>query len=335
VAAPLLKSHAFRREREATWRKLEGLVGRIEKSGLRSLDSDDLASLPVLYRATLSSLSVARSISLDRNLLEYLEALSQRAYLCVYTNRRHMREAVSDFLLDRLPSAVRRFRWHVALAALMMLLGILAGYFLVTHNPESFHAFVDSSYSQGRGPEASREDLARSLGPPEDMSTDLLGAFSGDLFVHNATIALFSFALGFAAGLPVFLALLRFGLLIGAFFAVFARQGLGWEFGGWLAVHGTTEVLGILLASAGGIALAGALLFPGRHARLESLARRGREAGALALGAVMLLLVAGLLEGLVREQVIDTASRYWIGGVALVLWGLWFGLVGRGRREAM
>ncbi len=325
----MLKSRAFRREREASWRKLEGLVGRIEKSGLKTLDSDELASLPVLYRATLSSLSVARAISLDRNLLEYLEALSQRAYLCVYTNRRHMREAVSEFMLERLPAAVRRFRWHVVLALFFLMIGVTAGYFLVSNNPEAFHAFVDSAYSQGRGPEASRQDLERSLGGADGLDTDLLGAFSGDLFVHNATIALFSFALGFAAGLPVFLALLRFGLLMGAFFAVFIRQGLGWEFGGWLAVHGTTEVLGILLASAGGIALAGALLFPGPHARLESLARRGREAGALAIGAVLLLFVAGLLEGLVREQVTDMGTRYVIGGIALSLWLLWFGLAGR------
>lgn len=334
MRVPMLKSHAFRREREATWRKLEGLVGRIEKSGLRTLDSDELASLPVLYRATLSSLSVARSISLDRNLLEYLEALCQRAYLCVYTNRRHMREAIFDFLVVGLPGAVRRFRRHIALATLFLLLGVLAGYFIVTQNPESFHAFVDSAYSQGRGPEASREDLERSLGGAEGMDTGLLGAFSGDLFVHNATIALFSFALGFAAGLPVFLALLRFGLLMGAFFAVFVRQGLGVEFGGWLAVHGTTEILGILLASGGGLALAGALLFPGRLARLDSLARRGRECGALALGAVLLLFVAGLMEGLIREQVIHTPTRYIIGGAALIGWFLWFGFSGRKSRRA-
>ena len=330
----MLKSRAFRREREATWRKLEGLVGRIEKSGLKTLDSDELASLPVLYRATLSSLSVARAISLDRNLLEYLEALSQRAYLCVYTNRRHMREAVSEFLLHRLPAAVRRFRWHIALAMFFLLIGVTAGYFLVSRNPEAFHAFVDSAYSQGRGPEASREDLERSLGGADGMGTDLLGAFSGDLFVHNATIALFSFALGFAGGLPVFLALLRFGLLMGAFFAVFVRQGLGWEFGGWLAVHGTTEVLGILLASGGGLALAGALLFPGKYSRLESLARRGREAGALAIGSVILLFVAGLMEGLVREQVVDMRARYIIGGIALSLWLAWFALGGRRKGAA-
>ena len=79
-----LRSAEFRREREQTWRELEALVERAEKNGVASLDAASLARLPTLYRATLSGLSVARAISLDANLLSYLEALSARAYLSVY-----------------------------------------------------------------------------------------------------------------------------------------------------------------------------------------------------------------------------------------------------------
>ena len=78
-----LRSARFRKEREGTWLKLEELVTRAERRGLRALTGVDLAELATLYRATVSSLSVARAISLDRNLLEYLESLSQRAYFVV------------------------------------------------------------------------------------------------------------------------------------------------------------------------------------------------------------------------------------------------------------
>ena len=82
-----LRSYEFRRERERTWRELERLVKRVESGGHASLAPEELGRLPVLYRATLSSLSVARSISLDRNLLEYLEGLAARAYFCIYGGR--------------------------------------------------------------------------------------------------------------------------------------------------------------------------------------------------------------------------------------------------------
>ncbi|HEX2802292.1 MAG TPA: stage II sporulation protein M, partial [Phenylobacterium sp.] len=68
-----LKSHRFRSEREADWRRLETLLVRVEKRGARGLKRDELLEMPVLYRQALSSLSMARSISLDQGLTDYLE----------------------------------------------------------------------------------------------------------------------------------------------------------------------------------------------------------------------------------------------------------------------
>ena len=79
-----LKSAVFRKEREETWRELDRLISRIEKKGLRQLTPRETLQLPLLYRQTLSSLSVARATSLDAGMLAYLEALAARAYLAIY-----------------------------------------------------------------------------------------------------------------------------------------------------------------------------------------------------------------------------------------------------------
>ena len=60
-----LKSSEFRRAREASWRKLEAIVETAEKRGLGALGLDDLEEMPLLYRSTLSSLSVARAIAVS------------------------------------------------------------------------------------------------------------------------------------------------------------------------------------------------------------------------------------------------------------------------------
>lgn len=77
-------SRSFRAERELDWQRLEAMLKRIEVRSPRALSDDDLLELPLLYRSTLSSLSVARSTVLDRALIDYLEALSLRAYLAIY-----------------------------------------------------------------------------------------------------------------------------------------------------------------------------------------------------------------------------------------------------------
>ena len=93
----VMKSVEFRPERESTWNELEATIAFADDKGLRALGADALARLPHLYRATLSSLSVARSISLDRALVDYLESLVGRAYFVVYGTRQHVRRQLADF----------------------------------------------------------------------------------------------------------------------------------------------------------------------------------------------------------------------------------------------
>jgi uncharacterized membrane protein SpoIIM required for sporulation len=325
-----LKSYEFRREREGAWRRLETLVDRVEKKGIASLSGEELTQLPRLYRNALSSLSVARAISLDKNLLEYLEALSQRAYFAVYGVRRHLRETLADFFTRAFPAAVRRFRWHLLVAGATLLVGVLAGYVLTRADPDRFYAFVSPEMANGRDPDASTQSLRDTL-YSDHHQAEGLGVFASFLFTHNARVGMLCFALGFLAGVPVFLLLLTNGLLLGAFWALFSTRGLGTEFWAWISPHGVTEILAVVLCGAGGLVLAQSLVFPGRLARLQNLARRGREAGVVLLGAVVMLLIAGLIEGVFRQVVHDVAVRYSVTLLTTAVWIWYFGTVGRGR----
>ncbi len=318
-AAIRLRSAAFRNEREASWRELEALVGRIEKRGVRGLSPPELARLPSLYRAALSSLSVARAISLDRNVLDYLEALCGRAYLAVYGTRRHLREALSDFFVRRFPRAVRAHAWHVAIAAALLVLGAITGYALTAADGERFYAFVDPQYAGGRGPASSSESLRKVL-YDDKGAAGLLQTFAMFLFQHNARIGLAAFAVGFAGAVPTALLLFSNGLVMGAFGALYGGRGLALEFWAWVLPHGVTELTAVALCGAAGMALGQGLLFPGREERLAGLARRGREAGVVALGAVALFFAAALVEGIFRQLVHSVPVRYAVAfGTAGVL----------------
>ena len=160
-----LRSETFRRERQESWHRLERLITRAERSGLQELTPEELNQLSTLQRAAMSSLSVARSISLDRNLLEYLESLAARAYFCVYGTKRSLRLALADFFARRFPRLVRTFRWHVLLAAFFMLLGTGVGFVQTTRDPSQFYNFVSAELAAGRDPHATTEFLREGLVP--------------------------------------------------------------------------------------------------------------------------------------------------------------------------
>jgi len=323
------KSYQFRMERQAGWLELEKLVERAERDGIKALDAAQAFELPHLYKGALSSLSVARAISLDRNVVDYLESLTSRAYFLLYGHQRPVLQAFKHLMVYSLPGAVRSIRQEFATSVIVFMLGLLAAFFLVMDDPEWFYTFVDRSLAGERQPGASEEALREVLYPDQEELRDL-DIFATFLFTHNAGVGLLAFALGFALGLPTLWLLFSNGAMLGAFLALHHEKGLLYEVGGWLIIHGSTEILAILLCGAAGLAIGRHLVFPGRLSRMESLAQYGRKAALVAFGCIVMFLVAGILEGFARQLVVIDGARYGVGLTFLGMWAAYFLFGGRG-----
>lgn len=324
----LVNASRFRAAHEADWQRLDRLVTRIEKRSIKALPDDDLLALPLLYRTTLSSLSVARDTSLDRDLVHYLEQLSTRAYFQIYGVRTSAWRQLGHFFARGWPEAVQSLWRETLVCVLLDLAAALVAYLLVRSDPSWFYAIVPEGLADGRDPSASAEALRATL---YDRHDDMLATFATYLFTHNSQIAIFAFALGFAFAVPTVLLILYNGLMLGAFFAVFAEKGLAFNLAGWLAIHGTTELFAIAIAGAAGLRIGMAIAFPGHDSRTEAAVRAGRTAAVAMAGAVVMLAVAGLLEGIGRQTVVDDTSRYLIGAVMLAGWLTYFYMPRRGR----
>ena len=319
-----LKSYRFRAEREADWRRLEALLARAEGRGAAALADDQLLAAPVLYRAALSSLSVARATSLDQGLIDYLESLCARAYFFVYGARSTLVERVARFFAQDWPRAVQSL-WRETLVSVgLTAVGAVAAFLLALQDPDWFGAFVPEGLAQGRGPGASTTALRATLFDPAKAHDQYLPVFATFLFTHNAGIAIFAFALGFALCVPTALLITYNGCMLGAFVALFVSHGLGGEAGGWLMIHGVTEISAICLAGAAGFRIGSATAFPGDRTRLEAAAAAGRQAGVVMGGVIVMLFCAGALEGIGRQVIQSTAIRYAIAAATACLWLAYF-----------
>ncbi|MEW5685959.1 MAG: stage II sporulation protein M [Pseudomonadota bacterium] len=318
-----LKSWRFRAEREADWRRLETLLAKAEAGGAAKLKRDELLEIPLLYRQALSSLSVARSISLDQSLVAYLESLCARAYFFVYGARARLPERLARFFLRDWPMAVQAMWRETVVSLLISVIATVVGYMLVQGDPDWFYSFVDPSLASGRDPTATTASLRATL-YDEKTTTDGLSVMATFLFTHNAQIALFAFALGFALCLPTAALLVLNGGMLGAFLALFFSRDLGVEATGWLMIHGTTELFAIVLAGAAGFSIGWAVTFPGARTRVDAAAEAGRRAATAMAGVVVMLFVAGLLEGFARQLVQPDVARYAIAATMLIAWLAYF-----------
>ena len=148
--------------------------------------------------------------------------------------------------------------------------------------------------------------------------------FASYLFSHNSKVAMFAFALGFAFCIPTAILLLYNGFILGSFIAIFSEKSLGFEVGGWLIIHGATEIFAIILAGAAGMHIGKAVAFPGELTRTESASKAGGTASLLMAGVIIMLFFAGLLEGFGRQLITNDLVRYGIGFGTLTMWLLYF-----------
>ncbi len=322
MAALQLKRGRFRAARAADWRRLETLLAKAE-GGAAKLRRDELLELPLLYRQALSSLSVARSISLDQSLVAYLESLCTRAYFCVYGARARLPERLARFFLRDWPAAVQALWRETVVSLVISVVATVVAYVLVRRDPDWFYSFVDPGLASGRDPMATTASLRETL-YQDTSAMDGLTGLAAFLFTHNAQIALFAFALGFAFCLPTAALLVLNGGMLGAFLALFFSRNLGVEATGWLMIHGATELFAIVLAGAAGFSIGWAVAFPGARTRVDAAAEVGRRAATAMAGVVVMLFVAGLLEGFGRQLIQLDAARYAVAATTLAAWLVYF-----------
>jgi uncharacterized membrane protein SpoIIM required for sporulation len=330
IVAAALRSDRFRQEREADWKRLEDIVSRMESGRLRKLSDEDVLALPVLYRTVASSLSVARDTSLDAATLAYLEGLVQRAWFLVYGPRTNLWAWLREWLGGGWSRSVRAIWPELLIAFALMAAGTLTGWLLCASDPDWYYALVPTQLLDERVPGASREVLQGTLFG--QSGEEGLSVFAAALFSNNAAVAILCFALGFAIGIPPLLLLIHNTTMLGAMLWLFHQKGLTWQFVGWLSIHGTTELLAIMLAGGAGLHIGRSMAFPGRRSVLEAAAAAGQRTALIMAGVVLMLVIAGLLEGLGRQLIESTPARYGVGYGMLALWLAYFVLAGRGGR---
>jgi uncharacterized membrane protein SpoIIM required for sporulation len=93
-------------------------------------------------------------------------------------------------------------------------------------------------------------------------------------------------------------------------------HGRGVEFFALILPHGMLELSAVFLAAAAGLRLGWRIIDPGPLPRSQALAAAGRETITLALGAIVVLLVSGVIEAFVTPSPLPTWARIGIGACA-------------------
>ena len=312
------------RDEGRSWTELEALLNRIEGSGLRGFDAEDIEALGRAYRQVVSDLAVARRDFPDDQLTVWLNALAARAHLRLYSAPPPAWRRLGEFFWT---DFARRFRaaWpYLVLSAALLFVPAVAAY---------VGALVDPTLREALVPAQLRRTLEQGHTWTE-MAPALRPAMATFIFTNNIQVSFLAFAGGALCGLGTAYVLINNGLLLGAVLGAAQWYGVAPLVWGFISPHGYLELTSIVVAGAAGLMLGAALVRPGLRRRRDALTDAARRAIELVVGAAPVLVAAGLIEGFVSPSDLPVGFKLAIGpSTAVVLFSLLL-TVGRVRWRA-
>jgi uncharacterized membrane protein SpoIIM required for sporulation len=287
---------------------LDELATLVKELESRPPTRDEARGFPKLYRQAVQDLADARARK--QTGLGPAEAIVGRAHGILYAP---ITESARDWvrnLVTGFPRAVRRHLGAVGLAYALLGVGTLFGYAEIRRDPSNADVLLPPAMLTNAD-RFSDEHLSKSRGDPVN---------SASYFTNNSQVAFSAFAFGVTYGVGTVLALLFNGIVLGGTVAVVSLTRSPHALLSWLLPHAGVELTAIACAAGGGFVMARAMIAPGFRRRRDALADAAVAALPLALGASMLLIVAGATEASIAPMPWPIAVKGAIGlGLDLLL----------------
>ena len=215
---------------------------------------------------------------------------------------------------------VRKHAWAVALSAIVFFGSALASFIAVQLHPALGYDLLADEFLEFDP--ANRDNLHNIPALARPVASSMI-------ISNNIQVTLLAFGFGLTGGIGTIVLLIFNGIHLGSVAGWMVLHGKDRALWGWIMPHGGTELLAICLAGAAGYILAGAIVAPGQVRRSTALRNIGGDALVIELGCMVMLVVAGLIEGFVSPSAISYTSRIGVLVVSLSLWAVYFLAAGR------
>ena len=301
-----VREAVFVRRHAADWRAFEHSL----KDEARS-DPDALAEG---YVRMGDDLAYAKTFYPGSPTAAYLNDLSAEVHSQVYRNRREERGRFARFWAHEVPMAVYESRRALVGALLLFVGAFLVGWVSSTGDAEFARLIMGDVYVEMT--EANIE-----AGDPFAVYKDARQDDMSAMIVRNNILVSFLAFIGVlmlpgmmpvpGGSLATGWLLVSNGVMVGAFFHLFANAGLAGEFFRVVFIHGMPELSAIVIAGGAGLTMWNALLFPGTYPRRTAFARGAKRGLKIVIALIPVFFYAGLLEGFVTRITEMPAALSW------------------------
>ncbi|MBD2078848.1 stage II sporulation protein M [Leptolyngbya sp. FACHB-17] len=299
--------------REPNWKRLDELLTRIEKRGLRSLSTEEIKALASLYRSVSADLARARTHQtlVGHTIVQDLQRLTSRGYSQVYQGSRKQEwKSAIDFYKWGLPEVIQQTSAYTAIATGLFLLGGLIAWWFSWRDPQ-FLALVVPDHLIRTVRDEGKLWMGSILGSEPTAASQIM--------TNNLGVTFKAVAGGMTIGVFTMFILFMNGLLIGGVGTLVAQNNLAFPFWAFVFPHGSLELPAIFFSGGAGLLIARGILFPGQYRRIDAIKVYSVKAAQLMFGVIPLLIVAGVIEGFFSPSPIVPDPLKYLVGIGLFI----------------
>lgn len=302
----------FMKTRVASWNRLEEIITKASKKGIKALYDDELHELTRLYPAVAIDVARARMYNIDPSTQKRINQLAISAHGLLYRRRNiSFFRSVWTFFRYDYPRLFRRLWPYTVLATTIFVISLLGAYVSTRLKPSNAFLYVPGQLDiSDEEPGVSSKDISERFRRIDNAP------MAAGIMTNNLSVAFNAFALGITAGVGTCYVVIFNSMMLGGFAAHFANHGLVYDFWSFIAPHGVLEIFAILVSAAAGLKLGLSLAIPGQLTRSASLRAGARDALWLVLGTIPMFIIAGIVEGFITPSYLPGAAKI-ILGIAL------------------
>lgn len=235
-------------------------------------------------------LSYARTYYKNRSVRIYLNGLAQLIYHSIYKNKSNVSKSIYDFFKTDVPKIVYYGRKEMLLSFVILIVSVLIGLFSSANDEQFARSIFGDDYINQTIKNIEKGDP---LGIYK--SSDAFGMFV-NIATNNLRVSLFVFLFGLLFSYGAMVLMIRNGVMLGAFIYFFYSRNLIGEFNLTVWMHGSIEILTLVIETQAGMLLGRGLLYPGTLSRSKAFSVWGKRGAMLFLAGIPFIVFAAFVE---------------------------------------
>jgi len=266
----------------------------------KTTDPDETAER---FVTLVDDLSYAKTFYPQSKATRWINGIAAEMYQGIYTSKKDKYSRVFHFWKYELPFLFKRYHRILLFTFVVFTAFVLIGVFSSVKDETFVRGVLGDGYV-----DMTEENIAKG---------DPFGVYKDDnpftmfvyIAINNTSIAFLMAIGGLTLGLVTLYFMWSNGLMLGCFQYMFFAKGLGMKSVMVIWIHGTLEILAIVISSAAGFIIASGILFPGTYSRLDSFKRSVKDALKVMIVLIPIFIMAAFLESYITHLMSNTYDK--------------------------